>query len=188
MTVTELKALMCLLCESEDDDITLPTTLIWFTEASDDLAPVARIRVRSEAEWEGGEEFALPSDLVEIRQLTYDDEEILPYNPHVPAGTTTYTRWGDVIVFSEEMDEADVAIAYYRRLTALGDGDDVPEIPTQFHRLYALFGASRYWKFEGDEPVKEQSLRAEYEALKLQLDRHTRRESGPRSFRPTFRW
>lgn len=188
-TIAELKVLTALLTDEEDDDIPLARFIIWANECSDDLAPVARKRVESTvAAWEGGEEFALPADLVEIRQLKYDDEVILPANLNTDYDTVNYSRWGSIIKFSEEMDAAELEISYYRRLTVFTLGTDTPEIPVQYHRLYALWAASRYWKMHGDEIEKEHLLRSEYELLKKELDRYTLREGGPRAFKVRFRW
>ncbi len=188
MDIAALKALTATLVEAKDADITLATFIVWANECSSDLAPVARKRVRATADWAGGEEFALPADLTELRRLTYDGAIILPENLNTVAGATSYTRWGSVIVFDDALDAAELTIHYYRKLTTFTLGTDVPELPSQFHRLYALFGASRFWKYTGDEPAKEQALRAEYESLKAQLDTHTLYEGGPRSFRMSLRW
>ena len=189
-TISALKAMCAFLVDEDDANLPLATVLVFFNECSDDLAPVARKRVRATADWAGGTEFALPSDVVTVRHLFYDEDEILPAGINTVRGATSYTRWGSVIVFSEELDAAEVECHYYRRLTAFTLGTDTPELPVQFHRLYALWAAARYWQYRdaGDEPAKVQAMRAEYEALKAELDRYTAREGGPRSFRVSFRW
>jgi hypothetical protein len=188
MNISALKALYATLADRENDDIALADFLALANECSDDLARVARIRERATAEWAGGTEFALPDDLVEIRELSYDGETILPAIENVHVSGTTYTRWGSAIIFSDELDAAEVAIAYYRRPTPFTEGTDEPEIPAQFHSLYALWAAARHWDTHEDEPGKAQSLRAEYEALKGQLDRFTAEEGKPRAFKLQWHW
>ncbi len=186
MTVSEMMGLLKTLV---DDEVGLERALVWFNECSDDIAAVARMRVSATAEFEGGKEFALPSDLVTLVELKLDDTILLPAQFRISTPKShPYSRWGGVIEFHEEQEEGTLHIYYHRRLQQLEGENDTPEIPFQFHRLYPLFAGARYWKMWGDEPQREHDLRLEYETLKAELNRYTDKEGHPGAFRQKMVW
>ncbi len=178
-----------------DDSITTPYALRWFNECSDDLTAVARIRTRSTAGFLGGSEYALPNDVGELVSVSLDGEPMVDIAYAMAnKGAKFYKRWGHVIVLADPVPEVQPADAYtlkttyYRRLERFTEETDVPQIPAQFHRLYALWAGARYWKMWGDEPNKEAALMGEYLALKSEMDKRTRWDGGSPAFRSKMIW
>jgi len=86
-------------------------------------------------------------------------------------------RWGNTLQFSSELDEGVIEIDYFKRLSTLELDldeetivDSEPDIPAQFHYLYAVFAASRYWGAWGESTAEEQLKRAEFESGKQDLE------------------
>ncbi len=177
------------------DEVDPITALRWFNECNDILSAEARVRTTKTAgSWAGGETYSLPSDFLELVEVRYgEDADNLTalYDLHLyPHRSYGFRLWGTTLQFSEELDAGVLEVDYFKRLDELeldlaADPvvDSEPEIPVQFHRLYALFGASRYWSHWNDEEDQEQMRRAEFEAGKMELSLYTMTQGKYAPFR-----
>lgn len=161
MKLSEIKSL----AESYVDDVIDDNmAIMWANECSDDLASVTKILTYTTIDYNGEDIVNLPDNLYRLLYVYTDKEKL-----EAVGKLKDYVITGKQMKILNPIEGSKITFVYYRTLNKFTTLDNEPEIPTPFHRLYALWLAFRYWKNYGDERETEADLVNEYNSNKLEL-------------------
>jgi hypothetical protein len=192
-------AILALFNKLADESLTADDIMPFLNDCSSDIAEAARKAKQHTIAFAGGASFTLPSDFMTPVRMTvvFTGAPTVTYvlreasEPYPDESSISYTRWDDTITFEETQYAGTLTLNYYRPLTTLTATSDVPEIPLQFHRIYAVFAAARHLGSPGvaGNPVEAtRGYQAEYQQLKAALDGYTNVRNQPTGFRQCAPW
>ncbi|MEK3819686.1 hypothetical protein MKY20_11525 [Cytobacillus sp. FSL W8-0315] len=137
----------------------------WVNRALDDLTPIAKAEAKYNSD---SAPFQLPNDFFDIAHLFVGDEEYFPVelNDRVSRG---YRLWGKEVTLQKNTGSGEIELYYYKRLTHLENGDDVPEIDPAFHDLLILYTIA-YSQFADEEPERQMDAMNRYFQRKREFE------------------
>jgi hypothetical protein len=156
-----------------DDSFNSADITEWLNRCLDDLTPYVKKQARTAYTIDSSNQYALPSDyfdLVELVLTTSDSNGNTNVSPLRSLQVRDYDSkgykvWGESFSLQKGPTDGLMDLFYYRKLTRLVNGADVPEIDEPFHDLLILYGIAQS-QFMDEEPQREADAFTRYTARK----------------------
>lgn len=151
---------------NKDIDDKLPNADItgWFNRCLDELTPITKKEALTTLAVSSTNEYALPSDLLEIAAVKVDGEI---YN---------FNTWANTLYLEPAIETGEIEIFYYKRLPHLVEAGDIPEIEPSFHDLLILYAVA-YSQFMDEELERENDAIMRYRQRRIEYENFIHRNS-----------
>jgi hypothetical protein len=116
-----------------DDQYDFGDVIDWVNRALDDLTPIAKRQAMTELD----DTLTFPADFHELAFVYQNNQELqkLQMTDNTNSG---YKVWGNTLIL-QNVDTSPVTLYYYRKLSHVTNGDDIPELEPEFHDLLIYF-------------------------------------------------
>lgn len=142
-----------------DDQYDLGDVIDWINRCLDDLTPIARRQTSTTLDSTN----TLPIDLHELLFVSQNNQFLkkLSISDQYSEG---FKEWGNTLTL-QNVDTTPLTIYYHRKLNHVANGNDIPDLETEFHDLLILFCLGNMQFFDEDYESRPDSFNR-YQARK----------------------